>query len=165
MQNRKRLRKLIEGGDTLRHRVADCDLAVYSVLVYGYGEATVIPLVPSNIEKLDSPRSKIQVLLLLEEDDSESIEAAKSTATPDYMRVVVVPDGKPRTKARACNIGLSLAREELLVIYNAEDRPEPAQLRDVAYRFDELCPGFVCLQARLNILQFDPKFPCPDVHP
>ena len=157
-EEEKRLRKLIEGDGIIRRRVADSDLPMYTVLVPCYREANVIPQVLSNIEKLDYPRSKIQVLLLLEEDDIESIEAAKSTATPDYMRIVVVPDGKPRTKARACNVGLSLARGELLVIYDAEDRPEAAQLRDVVDRFDELGPEFVCLQARLNYFNSTQNF-------
>ena len=157
-EEEKRLRKLIEGGGVIRRRVPDTDLPMYTILVPCYREANVIPVVLRNIEKLDYPRSKIQVLLLLEEDDIESIEAAKSTKTPDYMRIVVIPDGKPRTKARACNVGLSLARGELLVIYDAEDRPEPAQLRDVVDRFDELGPEYVCLQARLNYFNSTQNF-------
>ncbi len=157
-EEEKRLRKLIEGGGVIRRRVPDTDLPMYTILVPCYREANVIPVVLRNIERLDYPRSKIQVLLLLEEDDIESVEAAKSTKTPDYMRIVVIPDGKPRTKARACNVGLSLARGELLVIYDAEDRPEPAQLRDVVDRFDELGPEFVCLQARLNYFNTTQNF-------
>lgn len=149
-EEEERLRRLIKEGDAPAPRVAESDLPTFTILVPCYKEANVIPQILSHIEELDYPRSKLQVLLLLEVDDTESIEAAKATRTPDYMRIVVVPEGTPRTKARACNVGLSLASGEFLVIYDAEDRPEAAQLRDVVDRFAELGPEVICLQARLN---------------
>lgn len=150
LEEEKRLRALIKGGGVIQRRVADADLPTYTILIPCYREANVIPSILKNMERLDYPRSKLQVLLLLEEDDDESLEAAKATQTSDFMRIVIIPDGTPRTKARACNVGLSLATGEFLVIYDAEDRPEPTQLRDVVDRFDELGPIYVCLQARLN---------------
>lgn len=158
LQEENRLQKLIDGGGTIHRRVDDEHLPRYTILIPCYREANIIPQVLKNMEKLDYPRSKLQVLLLLEEDDVESLEAAKATRTSDFMRIVVVPDGTPRTKARACNVGLSLATGEFLVIYDAEDRPEPAQLRDVIDRFDELGPDYVCLQARLNYFNAKQNF-------
>ena len=69
------------------------------------------------------------MLLLLEEDDRPTIEAAMSSGLPAFVRIVVVPDGQPRTKPKACNYGLNFAHGEFLVIYDAEDRPEPDQLK------------------------------------
>ncbi|MHB8334079.1 MAG: glycosyltransferase [Acidimicrobiales bacterium] len=158
LQEELRLRKIIEGGGELRRRVDDAHLPQYTVLIPCYREANIIPQILKNMEQLDYPRSKLQVLLLLEEDDTESFEAAKATRTSDFMRIVVVPDGTPRTKARACNVGLSLATGEFLVIFDAEDRPEPAQLRDVVNRFDELGHEYVCLQARLNYFNAKQNF-------
>jgi cellulose synthase/poly-beta-1,6-N-acetylglucosamine synthase-like glycosyltransferase len=66
------------------------------------------------------------------------------------MRSVTVPRGQPRTKPRALNVGLSRARGELVVVYDAEDRPEPDQLRKAAAAFRVLPRRIVCLQARLN---------------
>ena len=158
LEEESRLRKVIEGGGTIRRRVDDAHLPRYTVLIPCYREANIIPRILKNMEQLDYPRSKLQVLLLLEEDDVESLEAAKASRTADFMRIVVVPDGTPRTKARACNVGLSLATGEFLVIYDAEDRPEPGQLRDVVDRFDELGPEYVCLQARLNYFNAKQNF-------
>lgn len=158
LQEELRLRKIIEGGGTIRRRVDDAHLPSYTILIPCYREANIIPQILKNMEQLDYPRSKLQVLLLLEEDDIESFEAAKATRTSDFMRIVVVPDGTPRTKARACNVGLSLATGEFLVIYDAEDRPEPGQLRDVVDRFDELGHEYVCLQARLNYFNAKQNF-------
>jgi cellulose synthase/poly-beta-1,6-N-acetylglucosamine synthase-like glycosyltransferase len=158
LEEERHLQLLIEGGGVIQRRVADADLPGYTVLIPCYREANIIPQILKNMERLDYPRSKLQVLLLLEEDDVESLEAAKATRTSDYMRIVIIPDGTPRTKARACNVGLSLATGEFLVIYDAEDRPEPAQLRDVVDKFDELGPQFVCLQARLNYFNAQQNF-------
>ncbi len=158
LQEERHLRQVIEGGGTIKRRVDAAHLPRYTVLIPCYREANIIPQILKNMEQLDYPRSKLQVLLLLEEDDTESLEAAKATRTSDFMRIVVVPDGMPRTKARACNVGLSLATGEFLVIYDAEDRPEPGQLRDVIDRFDELGHDYVCLQARLNYFNAKQNF-------
>ena len=158
LQEEIRLQKVIEGGGIIKRRIDDVDLPSYTILIPCYREANIIPQVLKNMAQLDYPRSKLQVLLLLEEDDIESLEAAKATRTSDFMRIVVVPDGNPRTKARACNVGLSLATGEFLVIYDAEDRPEPGQLRDVIDRFDELGSEYVCLQARLNYFNSKQNF-------
>jgi cellulose synthase/poly-beta-1,6-N-acetylglucosamine synthase-like glycosyltransferase len=48
----------------------------------------------------------------------------------------VVPDGQPRTKPRACNYGLAFARGQYVVIYDAEDRPAPDQLRKAMAAFE-----------------------------
>jgi len=158
LEQERQLHQIIEGGGVIKRRVADADLPGYTVLVPCYREANVIPRILENMERLDYPRSKLQVLLLLEEDDLESLEAARATRTPDYMRIVIIPDGTPRTKARACNVGLTLAIGEFLVIFDAEDRPEVSQLRDAVDKFDELGPAFACIQARLNYFNAQQNF-------
>jgi cellulose synthase/poly-beta-1,6-N-acetylglucosamine synthase-like glycosyltransferase len=45
------------------------------------------------------------------------------------MTVILVPRGTPQTKPKACNVGLFFARGDYLVIYDAEDRPDPDQLK------------------------------------
>ena len=64
--------------------------------------------------------------------------------------MLVVPDGKPRTKPRALNYALQFATGDYLVIYDAEDRPDPDQLRKAAGRFRDAPREVVCLQARLT---------------
>jgi len=49
------------------------------------------------------------------------------------------------------NYALGQARGELLVVYDAEDVPEPDQLRLAASAFAAAGPELVCLQARLNV--------------
>lgn len=146
-------------------RVPDSELPVYTILVPVFREANIIDKLLTNLGQLDYPRSKLDVLVLLEEDDAETIAAAKASRPPEYVRILVVPKGDPQTKPRACNYGLTFARGDYVVIYDAEDRPEPGQLRAsiAAFTQDEferehLNPGrkpLICVQAALNYFNAD----------
>jgi cellulose synthase/poly-beta-1,6-N-acetylglucosamine synthase-like glycosyltransferase len=122
----------------------------YTILVPAYQEAKVVGMLLDNIGRLDYPAAKLEVLLLLEEGDDETIEAAKASQPPDFVRFIVVPAGDPKTKPKACNVGLNFATGDFLVIYDAEDRPDPDQLRQAVAAFAEAPPEVVCVQARLN---------------
>ena len=110
-------------------RTPDADLPTYTILVPVFHEANVISNVIHHIGELDWPTSKLQVLILLEEEDAQTMKACKEDDPPDYVQLLVVPEGSPMTKPRACNFGLMFARGEYLVIFDAEDRPEVDQLR------------------------------------
>jgi cellulose synthase/poly-beta-1,6-N-acetylglucosamine synthase-like glycosyltransferase len=131
-------------------RIPDADLPVFTILVPAYREANVVSKLIEHLGDLDYPMSKLQVLLLMEADDEETIAAAKAARPSECVRFVVVPADGPQTKPKACNVGLALAEGEFLVIYDAEDRPEPGQLREVVSRFAETDNDVVCFQARLN---------------
>ena len=68
---------------------------------------------------------------------------------------VVVPDAEIRTKPRACNYGLLRAKGKYCVIFDAEDDPEPDQLKKAAIAFSRAGEDVVCLQSRLNF--YNPK--------
>ncbi len=82
-----------------------------------------------------TPAEKLEILLLLEEEDEETRQAAAAADCPSTITFVVVPRGGPQTKPKACNIGLFFAHGEFLVIYDAEDRPEPDQLKKAVIAF------------------------------
>jgi len=126
------------------------DLPTYSILCPLYKEARVLRPFLESIAHLDWPKDKLDVLLLLEEDDHQTREAADSLPLPPHVRVVVVPDSRPKTKPKACNYGLSLAKGEYVVIYDAEDRPDPQQLKKAYLAFKASPKKVVCLQAKLN---------------
>lgn len=130
--------------------LSDDDLPIYTILCPLYKESHIIPQFVENISKLSWPKNKLDVMLLLEEDDKESIEAAKRMELPSFVRVVVVPDSQPKTKPKACNYGLSFAKGEYLVIYDAEDMPDPYQLKKSYLAFQKVDPKVLCLQAKLN---------------
>jgi len=138
------------------------ELPVYTILVPVYQEANVIGRIIENLENLRYPRWKLDVLVLLEESDTETIEAARAANPPAYVRLLIVPDGQPRTKPRACNYGLLFARGEYVVIFDAEDRPDPDQLLAVlaSFRHDDQfrsrhAPPLVCVQSALNYYNAD----------
>lgn len=128
----------------------DRRLPDYTVLVPAYREANVIGGLMRNLAALDYPSEKLEILVLLEADDEETIRAARAARPPSTVRLVVVPDAQPKTKPKACNVGLFLARGDLLVIYDAEDRPEPLQLRKAVAAFEHAGERTVCVQARLR---------------
>lgn len=125
-------------------------LPVYSILVPIYKESNIIPQLIRNIENLDYPRSKLDVRLLIEEDDVEAQELLRTFKPPSYFTVLVVPHSLPKTKPKACNYGLIRARGEYVVIYDAEDRPDPDQLKKVYLAFQASQENVCCIQAKLN---------------
>ncbi len=128
----------------------DDDLPIYTILVPLYHEAESLPRLVNNLGELDYPHDKLDILLLMEEDDDVTQAAAEALHLPAFMRTVIVPDAPPKTKPKACNLGLSLARGEYLVIYDAEDRPAPDQLRKAVLAFRGVPESVVCVQAKLN---------------
>ncbi|SES01985.1 Glycosyltransferase, catalytic subunit of cellulose synthase and poly-beta-1,6-N-acetylglucosamine synthase [Propionibacterium cyclohexanicum] len=137
---------------------------IYSVLVPVYQEASVVANIMRNFEKLDYPHDRLDVLILLEEDDAETIAAARAAHPPSWIRLVVVPAGQPRTKPRACNYGLLLAKGSYVVIFDAEDRPEALQLKaalavfrrdDALRRTGRGTRPLACVQAALSYYNSD----------
>lgn len=126
------------------------DLPVYTILCPLYRESNVLPNFLKSIANLNYPKDKLDVILLLEEDDKETVQKASAMEMPYYVRTLIVPDSQPKTKPKACNYGLNFARGEYLVIYDAEDRPEPDQLLKAYLAFQRLPQDTVCLQAKLN---------------
>jgi len=132
-------------------RIPDAELPVYTVLVPLHREEKVLPKLRDALGALDYPAARLDVKLLIEEGDRLTKEAARRIAWPGFVETVLVPDGAPRTKPRALNVGLLLARGEHVVVYDAEDVPDPGQLRDAVALFARSDPDVACLQARLVI--------------
>ena len=122
----------------------------YTVFCPLYKEAQIMPQFLKAMRQLDYPKDKLEVLLLLEEDDMDTVEQIRSMNLPDFIHIVVVPDGMPKTKPKACNYGLLLATGEYAVIYDAEDIPEPDQLKKAVLAFDKVGTNVACIQAKLN---------------
>lgn len=135
---------------TADDRIPDDELPVYTILLPVYREAALLAQLVEGIRALDYPARRLDVKLLLEEDDLETRGAVADMDLPDCFDVSVVPAVGPTGKPRACNHGLANARGEYLVIFDAEDRPERDQLRRSVLAFREAPAEVVCLQAQLN---------------
>src|SRR4051794_6331307 len=135
--------------DEQARRIPDADLPPYTILVPAYNEPEVVGDLIGAMAALEYPADKLQVLLLLEADDDVTIAAATSSTESDAITIVLVPPAEPRTKPKACNYGLYFATGDIVTIYNAEDLPEPLQLRRVVAAFRQLSDNVACVQAKL----------------
>lgn len=130
-------------------------LPIYTVLVPMYREASTLPKMLESMYKLDYPFSKLDIKLVLEADDHETFEAALKLRPSYQFDIVRVPPSNPRTKPKACNYALRFARGEFVTVYDADDCPDPLQLKKAVYLFRTLPPNVACLQARLNYYNFN----------
>ena len=123
---------------------------MYTVFCPLYKEWQVVPQFVKAMSQLDYPKDRLQVMLLLEEDDKETIAKTAEFDLPDYFDVVVVPHSMPKTKPKAMNYGLSKAKGEYIVIYDAEDVPDAKQMKKAVLAFKKLGEKTICVQAKLN---------------
>lgn len=128
----------------------DEDLPIYSVLVPLRDEANMVPQLARALARIDYPGAKLEILFVVEQRSLETIEAVRLELDDPRFELIVVPDSEPRTKPKAMNFALPLVRGAYVAIYDAEDIPDPQQLRLAASRF-ALHPEFDCLQAELVV--------------
>ena len=133
----------------------DRALPVYTVLVPLYREVEVLPNLLKAIDNLDYPKAKLDVKLLLEGDDEETIAAVRGQQLPAHFKVVIVPNSTPKGKPKACNYGLIHAQGEFVVIYDAEDIPDRDQLKKALVAFRKAPAKIGCIQAKLNYYNRD----------
>lgn len=132
------------------HPLEANDYPVYTILVPLYREVESLPQITAAIAALDYPPDKLDVKLVVEADDAETLNAAKALKPSGAFEIIAVPPSLPRTKPKACNYALRFARGEYLTIYDAEDKPDPEQLKRVLQRFRTAAADVVCVQCRLN---------------
>lgn len=123
----------------------------YTILCPLYREAKVAPDLVTAINRLDYPKHALDVKLLIESDDSDTLAAALAVSGAPHIEVVILPAASPRTKPKALNAGLALARGEYVVVYDAEDRPHPQQLRAALAAFEDSDETLAAVQAPLAI--------------
>ncbi len=126
------------------------DLPVYTILLPMYREPEVVRHLIPGIMAMDYPLEKLDVKILLEEEDTETYDAVRALRPPANFEIIRVPYSVPKTKPKACNYGLLFARGEYLTIYDAEDVPEKDQLRKVLVAFKKGPENMICVQAALN---------------
>lgn len=132
--------------------IAGRDLPTYTVLVAAYREAAALPDLVEALRALDYPAEKLSIILVLEPDDWQTHDAVAALRLGPQFELIVAPAAGPRTKPKALNAALPFARGELTVVFDAEDTPEPDQLRRAAATFMADDSGrLACLQARLTI--------------
>ncbi|MGV6812344.1 MAG: glycosyltransferase family 2 protein [Brevirhabdus sp.] len=125
-------------------------LPTVTILVPLFHETKVAAKLVARLSRLDYPRALLDICLIAEERDFPTRAALDRAELPPHMRVITVPDRPLRTKPRAMNFALNAARGSIVGIYDAEDAPDPDQIRKVVSRFAQAGPEVVCLQGRLD---------------
>jgi cellulose synthase/poly-beta-1,6-N-acetylglucosamine synthase-like glycosyltransferase len=131
--------------------VADADLPIYTIIVALYREEAVIAQLLAALQRLDYPRAKLDIKIVVEADDLPTISALRAARGRYPFDIVIAPPGVPRTKPRALNVALPFARGALTCVFDAEDQPDISQLRRAAEVFAQSPPDLACLQARLVV--------------
>lgn len=130
--------------------IDDTELPLYTIIVPLFREAAVLPILVDALCKLDYPAAKLQILLIFEEADIVTYEAAKALRLPEHIEFIRVPYSLPLTKPKACNYALPFARGEYLVVYDAEDLPDADQLKKAIAAFRCGDEKLACVQAHLT---------------
>ena len=133
----------------------DRDLPRYTVLVPVFREENIVSQLVGNLGRIDYPAEKLEVLVLVEEEDHLTRDAFLGSQPPPNFHLVTIPKGAPQTKPRACNVGLFFATGEYLVIFDAEDAPDPDQLKKAVLAFRRGGRQTICVQAALSYFNAD----------
>jgi cellulose synthase/poly-beta-1,6-N-acetylglucosamine synthase-like glycosyltransferase len=104
---------------------------------------------------MDYPAALLDIKLVLEADDEVTRAAIERADLPPNIDVVSVPRDGLRTKPRAMNYALPFCSGEIVGIYDAEDRPDPSQIRAVVEHLRRAPPEVACVQGFLDFYNAD----------
>ncbi len=124
---------------------------VFAVLVALYKEAEIVPDLLASLDRLVWPRGRLQIKLVCEADDGQTLAAIRAHPLPPHFEIVEVPPGGPRTKPKALSYALPMSGGDFVVLYDAEDRPDPMQLVEAWQKFSASGPDLAVVQAPLEI--------------
>ncbi|MBN9543088.1 MAG: glycosyltransferase [Alphaproteobacteria bacterium] len=134
--------------------INDENCPVYTIMIPIYKESNMLKHINQSLDNLEYPKDKLDILILLEENDKKTIEAAEKYLSIPH-RKIIMPEVGPKTKPKAMLIALEFARGEYLTIYDAEDIPDSDQLYKAIMKFSQDETGkLACVQARLNMTNY-----------
>jgi cellulose synthase/poly-beta-1,6-N-acetylglucosamine synthase-like glycosyltransferase len=131
-------------------RPPDEQLPGYSVLIPLRDESDMVPQLFAAMRALDYPAERLDIKFVVEARSVRTLAAVRAQLGDPRFSLVPVPEALPRTKPKALDFALPLCRGEHVVVFDAEDVPDPDQLWKAALRFRDV-PDIACLQARLVI--------------
>ena len=135
-------------------RAPSQELPVYSVLVPLRDEADMVDQLSANLSRLDYPAHLLDIIFVVEQRSPRTVEAVRRHLGNVRFSLIEVPHAMPLTKPKALDFALPFCRGEFVVVFDAEDHPEPDQLRQLVSHFRK-APHLHCIQARLVIANGD----------
>ena len=141
------------GAHRFRHRPVQPPRSIsptVSVMVALYREPEILGRLMRRLSALSYPHDRLEIVLVMEEDDHATRSAFETMERPAWMRAVTVPPGAVKTKPRALNYALPLCRGDIVGIYDAEDAPDRDQIERVVAHFATAPRDVVCVQGMLD---------------
>lgn len=130
--------------------IADGELPVISIMIPLYKEQEIIPQIFRYLNDFDYPQDKLDIIFILESTDTETAQAFLAMNPPPHFKALLSPDVQPKTKPKAMNVALKVAKGDLLVIYDAEVLPERTQLKK-AYLTFKRNPSAMYLHSKMDV--------------
>ncbi|MGH1414343.1 MAG: glycosyltransferase [Pelagimonas sp.] len=121
-----------------------------SILVPLFREKQIAGSLVARLSRLTYPKSLLDIVLVLEEGDTTTLDTLSRTRLPPWIRTIKVPPGDVMTKPRALNYAFRFTRGEIVGIYDAEDAPAPDQINKVVDHFANAPDDVGCLQGILD---------------
>lgn len=141
----------------IRHKTKDIPLPVSSIdwptmtVIFPLkGEDAVIYDTIKAIKNLDYDKALMQVLVVVERTDLLTLETLSKINLPDYFELITIPSMPPFTKGRALLHAIDRVKGRYLTIFDAESRPEAAQMKKAAFYLMN-SKEEVCCQAKIRI--------------
>jgi cellulose synthase/poly-beta-1,6-N-acetylglucosamine synthase-like glycosyltransferase len=131
-------------------RVTDAPLTKISIMVPLFKESAIMSHLLANLRQLDYPKTLLQVILVMERDDITTAKALARTRLPPWITAINALGGNIKAKPRALNYALDHCTGSIIGVYDAEDAPEPGQLRKVARHFAQGDEKLACVQGALD---------------
>ncbi len=126
------------------------ELPSYCVLLPMRNEKPyVVQELIQNINDLNYPKDRLDVIMLIDEDDEYLAEIKDKLWLPDHFRIISASAKFPFTKPKVCNLGLAHTEAQYVTIYDVEDNPDPNQLLKVVAEFWK-DKKLSCVQCSLN---------------
>ncbi|HVT55949.1 MAG TPA: glycosyltransferase [Xanthobacteraceae bacterium] len=129
----------------------DQGLPCYTIVIALYREARIVGQLVDALKRLDYPPEKLDIKFVCERDDSATVEALNALYLDPRFEILLAPESGPRTKPKALAAALPFARGRYLVVYDAEDVPEPDQLKKALAAYRRGPRNLACVQARLAV--------------
>ena len=125
-----------------------------------YQETHVVQDLVDAIDAFDYPKGKLDIKLVVERRDLETLGRIVELRLPARYEVIVAPPGEPKTKPRALNIAFPAHAATFSPCMMRKMPRPPDQLRLAASRF-AADKGIDCLQARLAAFATTINRGCP----
>ena len=122
-----------------------------SIIIALYRETEMIEQLLHQIARLRYPKAQLDVLLIIEDDDTATLSALDRHILPNTISVHILPAGPIMTKPRALNYGLGFCTGEIVVVYDAEDKPDDTQIEATTAHFATAPQQVACIQGVLDI--------------